>query len=245
MMDEKDQDRIERLLRGELSAEEESTLNADASSNEELAQELDFAQDLDRVVGVAGRASLKERLQELEQAQGKKSPLKVSWRRPLAIAAGVLLLLGVAAVWYANTAYSNQALLRAHYELPNFSGSRSEGVPSTWEQITAAFYGENYAGVIQLMDANPEWQATEDGQQLLVHTYLQSGQIEAALEQTESLAEGPTKDWLQVLTSLAAGKDDGVEQGLNKIIDSPEHPYYEEAVALQQKISSGWRLLNW
>ncbi len=244
MMDDKDQDRIERLLRGELSAEEESSLQADAKASDELAQELEFAQDLDKVVGAAGRASLKERLQQLEQSQEQKKALKVSWRRPLAIAASVLLLLGMAAVWYANTAYSNQALLTAYYETPNFSGTRSAGDASAWEQITAAFYGEDYASVVELMEANLTLKATEDGKQLLAHTYLQSDQIEAALEQVESLSEGPTKDWLQILTRLAAGQNSGVEKGLNKIIASSDHPYYQDAIALKRKISSVWRLLQ-
>lgn len=243
-MDDKDQDRIERLLRGELSAEEESSLQADARANNELAQELEFAQDLDKVVGSAGRANLKERLQRLEQSQGQKTALKVSWRRPLAIAASVLLLLGMAAVWYANATYSNQALLTAYYETPNFSGTRSEGDVSAWEQVTAAFYAKDYASVVELMQANPVLKTTEDGKQLLAHTYLQSDQIEAALEQVEALNEGPTKDWLQILARLAAGQDSSVEQGLDQIIATPDHPYYKEAIALKRKLNSAWRLLQ-
>lgn len=244
-MDEKDQDRIERLLRGKLSAEEESSLRADASVDDELAQELEFAEDLDKVASAAGRASLKERLQQLEQSSGQKTPLKVSWRRPLAIAAGVLLLLGLAAVWYASTTYSNQALLTAYYEAPNFSGARSQSDASAWEQMTAAFYREDYARVIQLMDANPAWKTTAEGQVLLAHTYLQADQIEAALAQVESLAGGPTKDWLLIMTRLAAGQNNAAERGLDIIIASPDHPYYQEAVALKQKMRSGWRLLQW
>ncbi len=243
MMDDKDQDRIERLLRAELSAEEESALREQAAVDKELAEELEFAEDLEKVAGFTGRANLKDRLQQLEQAKATKVPLRITWRRPLAVAASVMLVLGIAAAWYANKAYSDEALLTAYYEVPNFSGSRSETNTSSWEQITSAFYSKNYPQVEQLMAAHPDLRATKDGMHLLAHTYLQSNQIEKALAQIEQLPGSPAKDWLRVQGLLAAGEYASLKESLAKITATPNHPYYQEAVELLRKVNSSWRIL--
>ena len=244
MSPKEEQDRLDRWLRGELSAEEEAALRKEREGNEDLEQEMNLLEDLEVVAGHATRRDLKARWQQLE-ADRKSSPKpKLVWRRWVAVAAVGLLLI-TAGLWFANRNYSNKALFAANYDLPNFSSERGAMDHQSFQQAADAFYRGDYPLTLAILEVVNFSKQPLMVERLRFHSALQIGNYELAATSLEKLPTNKTKDWLTVLLYLKTEDTEQVRLELKKILDQPGHPYLPEAEALNRQFDSPWRLLSW
>ena len=101
-------ERIERFLKGEMSAAELEAFNRALQTDENLREELEYQRLEEELLEVAARARIRKELEAIKTTQGKvegkpASPVRLVKRyRRLAVAAGVLLLVLLTGWFYSS-----------------------------------------------------------------------------------------------------------------------------------------------
>jgi hypothetical protein len=239
---------IDKYLSGTLSEAEEQLLEEKRKSPT-FVEELAFHEDLQVVATKAGKLALKDRLRQIEVERQKPSRLKVSFRRKVAIAASILLVLAAGSLWYAQANYASKVIFAQQYSSPNFSGTRSSEANPTYQEAANAFYTDDYPRAIGLLKSDLGTVGMpEQASLLLAHAYLKNAQPEAALAllpQAQSTSSSQEAwQWVEVLALLQSGPKDQLVSKLTGIANSSKHPNQRTAQEMLKQIQSPWRLLT-
>lgn len=235
---------IERFLANVLT-EEEKKVFATRQGDPVFTELLTFHQDLHVVATQAGKLTLKERLRQVEKKREQPKGLRLGFRRKLAIAATLLLLIAAGTFWYAQANYSNQALLAANYSAPNFSAPRSTQQDVLYAEAARAFYTGEYEEVISSLKKND--QNTPASSLLLAHAYLKTNQADLAIAKRPVTGADELKEewqWVELLASLANGDASRLQQQLAELTSNPKHAYHNKAKVIQEQTQSTWRRLT-
>lgn len=253
-------DKIERYLDGEMNADEQAAFDQDIATNAQLKEEVkqhELARDaMELLIEDELRSQLKtlqaEENASMEPVQIKRPKLR-SLYYGLAIAAGVLLLIGFFTQQWATNQFSNDALLSAYAGTSDLSNLRSKTNAETLiEQGVEAYSNKDYQAAIQAFGAIEKDSAQYTlAQYALGQTYYQLEQWEAALSAFDAATQGDflrykrEAEWSKVLTLLAANREDAeIVQALQVVLEDWENPHQTEAQALDQKLKSFWRSIG-
>ena len=240
---------IDKYLSGALSEAEEQLLEEKRKSPAFL-EELAFHEDLQVVATKAGKLALKDRLRQIEEEQQKPTRLKLSFRRKLAIAASILLVLAAGSLWYAQANYASKVIFAQQYSGPNFAGTRSAEANPAYQEAANAFYTDDFPRAIGLLK-NDLGSAgmPEQTSLLLAHAYLKNAQPEAATalvpQQFPTTVSQEAWQWVEVLALLQSGPKDQLISKLTGIANTSKHPNQRTAQEILKQVQSPWRLLTW
>ncbi|MEM9928993.1 MAG: hypothetical protein AAF840_04200 [Bacteroidota bacterium] len=235
---------IEKFLLGQLT-EAEATALAERKKDPAFAEQLAFHTDLQAAANRSAKLKLKDRLRQVEKGQRPAKIRQLSWWQKLAIAAGVILVLSLGIRWYGRANYSNQALYAQYYSAPNFTTTRTDDAMQVYAQAAQAYYTEDYQTAIDLLQSQD---SLPNGALLAAHAQLQMDRPAAALalvpENNPGTNQLPEWEWVEALAYLASGQKSQLATTLQNITSEAEHPYREEAQALQRQLQSAWRRLT-
>lgn len=251
-------EKIEAYLGGQLSESEarafEQDLVQDAGLQEELNAHL-LARD---AIEVAIADSLRE---TLKTWRGEEKTTKVNtegprirtlWRRNLAIAASVLVLIVAGSFWWANSRYSDSAIAGRFYSAADLASLRNG--PAEEEPLapgTQLILQGDYPGAIQFF--NEALMANENnvearcyrGQAHFLQGDLDAAEADLRLVVQNSIHKNLQEkaEWVLALVYLKQGNDSQWQPLIEKMASNPEHNYHPNAVNLQASLHSGWRIL--
>lgn len=251
-------DKIEAYLGGQLSESEarafEQNLAQDAGLQEELNAHL-LAKD---AIDVAIADSLRETLKTWkEEEKGNigitEGPrIRTLWRRNLAIAASVLVLIVAGSYWWANSQYSDSAIAGRFYSAADLASLRKG--PGDQEPLapgTKLIQQGNYTEAIQFF--NDALLANENNNEARCYrgqAYLLQGDLTAAETDLKLVVQNSIHknlqekaEWVLALVYLKEGNASQWQPLVEKMASNPEHNYHPDAVNLQTSLNSGWRIL--
>lgn len=216
-MDERNTiDHIEDYLTGKLNADQRAALEMEISSDADLSMVFDRHAKAHEVINHGFNKELKERLVLIDRESA--SSQKIARIRPLirklAIAATLVVAVGIAAQFWAGQAYTDLAIAQAllvQTELPEF---RSEVVVVTTADVElnaadALFVSGNYDGA------------------------------EKAYESLVAINNGlsPRAEWNLLLCYLVQNDQTQFELLLQKIRNTPDHEYSDSLMRLERKLN--------
>lgn len=246
--------KIVPYLRGELRNQEKAAFEQDLQKDTSFKQEVEFYQDLSKVVNWKG--AMEEAQEELSGQQ--HTPAKVrtlGMRRLLSYAASFLVLLTCGTLWFANTNYSDTALANLNeskLNLYNSSNNRTvenQQTQTRQEGITA-LEEHRYTDAIQFFDAIATENPSDFSAQLSsAYAAYKAGNYSIAEEtaakmakQTQDKLVQQKAEWLIVQSKLAyQGQDENLSTFLQKIVRDDTHLFQKEAKKLEIKRNSFWR----
>jgi hypothetical protein len=243
---------IDAYLHGEMEASErqdfETQLAADEALRKEVAayraifsglkgiREEKFANDVEKWAAEAREAG------KMQQEAGNIRTLPVGggatirrMYRTIAVAASLLLVLGLASAWWASRQYSNEKLAVKAYIAPLNDGTMGTG------QVPQASELEK-----QFREAHRLFQAGNYGD-----AARQFGIFIRALEDTPSAFDDLTRKtyldnakWTMLLANFASRHltEEEFSQQLTTIADDPANEYADKAQALRKDTGSIWRV---
>ena len=264
MNTEKYFDQIEQYFAEEMSAAEKNAFEREMENNQDLKATIDAYHLADEAVELLISDSLRAELKQwsAEEQGAKVVPLqgtekkeaKVvglrSWVSRYAIAASVLLLVGFFTFQFMGNQYSNQNLMTAYYENPDFSelGVRGE-VKQDLEIAYNALKANDFDKAIELLKNVPTANGYyAEAQFHLGETYMMQKDYSNAVQAFNQVIT--TKDtrfvenaeWNKVLALLATDQlNSDFQTTLNKIATENGHAFQTKAKELQGKLNSFWR----
>ncbi len=245
-------ERIEAYLANRLTAEERTAFEQEISENSELAEAVALQRLERRAMQLALHDELRQTMQawRAEEASPQQEavvrPLRVRFRRTLAAAASVLVLVLAGTSWWATQQYSNEALALDANAAPRIS--RNRGATDQLTQAQAAVNRGEYQQVLDLLEND----TTTNAVLLRGAAYFGLGNAQEARAAYEAVLDsGSTPqqelaEWQLILLELADGQVEVIQPKLQAIIDQqPPHTYQQQARELQEKLGSFWRRLAW
>ena len=164
-MDLKYFDQIKSYSEGSLSSVERKAFEEQLKVDEELHLEYDSYIASQKVMEVFGFDFLEKKLENRSKSKPKLFKLNPKvW----AIAAGIILLMGMGLFWFTNQNYGNGALVDKYYMMPNFSSTRSNGKAEALSTAADSFYKGNYGTSLQLIS----FPSLPGSHQLIHQTFL-------------------------------------------------------------------------
>lgn len=250
-MDERTEKRLEDYALGKSSPAEQAALRQEANQDETLAAALRRTELEVRAMQLADRDDLRRKMATWQlaessdtaetEAPSKIVPLRRRWRRALAYAASVLVLLSAGTFWYANQYYGN-ARLAEEFFISGLSTSRGDtATPSELDRAKTAMAAGDWAAVPEILAATE----TVPARFLVAEAYRQLENYDAALAQydlniaTGSPLQQEEAEFFRVLTLLAAGRTEAARAELDRF--GADHAFAPQIEELRQKLNSGWR----
>lgn len=248
---EEDDRWIDRYVRQELSADEQSTAASQLQQNEALHDELRLRQSLKIAATEQGRQELKALLVAADKrmdstalhANVDKPVQRISWYRWIA-AAAIALLLGVA-TWSLMRSPSSEDLYAAYYEpFPNLIAPIDKSQPAT-DLVTQALqayergqFAEAVDKFIALEQQNSTTAFSPDMQLYYALSLLQTGNANEATNRLQTVAANlearyqQAAQWYLALAYLQTNNQEKTAEQLNNILATPEHRYQDKAKKL-------------
>ncbi len=255
---------IERFLQGNMDETERLSFEQEMAVDKELADEVAFRRDVSKTISrkklLASVAEQLEKEDFFSQQQEspkipERKPLKL--RRYLAYAAAITLLLCLGLYWYAQVNFSDQRLAAISFEeirMLNLTGT-TKGLTQAQNTLlletTTDLQVQDYEAANDKLDQLLQ-ESPQNAAALLYKAYTQQqqadasteGTIEALLSQESTTLIKQKAEWLQVKHWLSQNQDgEDFQNLLQAIIDNPNHQFNKQAIALQSKLQSNWRLL--
>ena len=257
---EQDLQLIEQYCWDRLSHADRQQVEDRMANEPEFAQEVAFQQKLLSVVSEQEEQSLRELMQEEEQAyqtQGTSTdtssfsptPIRKFQRFwPYAIAASVALLV---AVWWGirPTSAPREQLFLAHYEpYRNLLQPVDRSAPSQGflNQALAAYENQDYSTAVEMFSTRLK-NTTEPQDELYFYranAYLGLKDAQAARDDLMPFLSAPShplhppSQWYMALSFLLEGNSIKAKAQLERIANTPQHYKKEEAIALLNELSS-------
>lgn len=154
--------------------------------------------------------------------------------RRLAVAASIILLMGVGLSWYATMNYSSERLAEISYRMPNI-GNTMGG-----EQTLRSRLESRFADAHRLMEQKSYSEA------LIAFGEVLTLSRAAGLDETRMRYYSDQVSWNRVIILLAQGAPEAeVQAALDKVIADPQNEYQGKAEALKAQLDSFWRRLVW
>ncbi len=229
---ENDEDElIEWYVNGQLGQKVTDSIDARYDNEVEFAAKIDAQRSLMEGFSSLQSVEFREKMTSWEPVKevAKSRTLLATWRRPLSIAAGVLLLITASVGWWNHQQFSNGSLV------------------------------EKYSGIVitgNSMGANSESDAYLEAF-TQAHKYLEDKDFEQAVTAFNQLKERPFPsswkegfikskneniEWSLILSLLGNEQvDDSFMEKLDRIANTNGHDYQSNAKALQGDLSSFWR----
>jgi len=243
-------ERIGRYINDQLSDDEKSRFEKEMAADESLAIEVKRYGKLYDGLASLERSEIKNTLlkldPELRRSKFRLRPL----RRYLAIAASVLLILGVGLFWYANQSLSNKALAATYFESPVTTQRTTEQHVGLLQRGIQHYendaYEEALVSLEQVMQEEDD-HAAALYYQALAHFKLQAYSKSRQVAQDANLVNDNRfkyrVEWLRILTLLAEENESDAKGMLEDVSNNVEHPYQDRAQRLVAKIASPLRIL--
>lgn len=260
MAKEYNQEEIDKYVRREMDEEERSAFAQKMKGDDQLAEEIQFQEDLSKTVLFKNLlddalGDFEEKGLHKELSKEEKKPRVIPFRRLLARAATIALLIVAGSLIWANMNYSNRAFARLDYEkLQAEAGSRSgdASLQTAFDQATEALRQKEYAQAEKILNTIPE----QDNNYYLSRLYLAYAQYELgdrreAVQNADLLLQNQNlepryKDraqWLKLKALLTDGNKAEAQILLDEIEKEPSHVFHNEAIRLQKSLNSFWNRL--
>mgnify|MGYP001794035616 CR=1 FL=1 len=234
--------RIRKYWHGKLSEQEGEALETEMRFDAELKQEVQSFRDLQLAIGAAERQALKEKLSALPRVQPRRRQL---W--PLAAAAAVLLLLGMAWLYRQSAVVAPVELFASYYEpYPNVAHPIVRQQEQAGQETLAfvAYEQGNYSEAIERLEQllttedHPEWRF------YLAVSLVSQGDYEAAQVQFAQLSDADFRFrspvlWYQALLSLRE-EDTATARTLLLQLQQADPEFEKAAVERLLKYTSEW-----
>lgn len=237
----KDEQNVEKYVRGELSAEEKKAFENKLKNDPALAQELASFRKDELIIKSAARKKIRDDAQIAFEKSNKKSGKRVVMLRRIAVAAGFLLII-VGGLWWMNSptnVSSPDQLYAQHFTLPPSPALRSGGDAATdqkWEQAISFYSENNLTAAIPVFREllTDEFFTKKETAKLLLATSLMAKEnYGKALEVLKGInPESSYKEdaeWYQALALFKLGKTDEAKNAFYEIASKSKHYKKEEA----------------
>lgn len=250
-------EKIEAYLNGELSGEELSQFQASLKSDAELAGQVELFKNLDVALADEGAIALQKETLELgdlffNEKKEESTPIRrlPFYRRPLAIAASIALIVSVAAVIWLNNgsgAMSNDELFAAYYEPHSFAnGVRGgEDTANNYDKAMDAIKLGDNDTAIRLLQSHLTEQATDVKAAFALATaYMQADPpqygmavqyFQFVIDDGKSLMVDQSK-WYQALVYIKQGNKAAARLLLEKLQSSEDTSLVRKAGELLEQL---------
>ena len=246
-------DKINRKLKGEMSASEAAEFDQELQENEELAKAYELQQMEEDLLSLAVEEDLLAEIKAIrnEQSASSTKETKVvqmrSWRRVLSIAAGLAFLLAAYFMWNnGGEDPSYMAIAQEGYRTnpPNLSGTKAVGDdPQAFEtnkQLLLSSSQQDLGAAITFFET--EKADSPEAAYYLGHGYGRRGDYEKSLLNFDYFLEQAGKDdrlrpaaeYYKALTLLALGESNEVKTWIQG--KKGEHPFQKPFEVLLKKI---------
>lgn len=252
--------KIEQYVSGQMTADEQAAFEAAMAADPALAEEVDAYRLAEEVVDLAVEESLREQLREWHTADApgnQQDSAKVvslvarrSWRRILAIAAGVLILLFVGSYWYADRQYSSDALALSYFSADDpLSTVRAGGNAHPLAGAIDALRSEDFEQAEAALQAVPPSDENyADARFFLGLNYYLQDRPAQAIDIWQPLENDPNPllaekaSWYLILAHLRTDEVDKADllRQLQDITADPDHAYHRQASELAASYQSFW-----
>jgi hypothetical protein len=235
-------DRIEAYLEGESSSEEKEAFNHALLAEPALKHAYDDYLMGKDALGLLVRDEVQERVRQVSSV-GKVVPMasrfRKQWTKVAAVAVVGLLIM----VSYANFQYSDQKLISDNLVPPIESGVRGEENTGILQEAKSAFFSNNYATTIELLETSSDPNALlDEGLSLLTTSYIKVDAAEKAIPILSKSLE-PKNELNLAVAYLQTGEEAKCKEVLSRILADPDHGYHSEAKQLEKKLESFWKKL--
>lgn len=236
-------EKIDDYLMERLPKADQAEFEQQIESDPELAAKVQEQRQVLHAVELMGDAEMKAQIGEAIRNRNQQSAKirPINWKRGLAIAASVALLV-FAYFFYTNPA-SNDAMYANYYETYNISaGSRSDNMGQEISAATSAYKAKNYQQALTQFEAI--YAATQDTKWLLAQglSQMELQQFDAALNSFQPLIQ--QKDplyleqalWYAALCHLKNSNTAQSQALLEQLLAQPSSFQATEAEALLKEL---------
>lgn len=163
------------------------------------------------------------------QEQKRPVALSVSWKRKLAIAASILLLISASFSWWSQDQVSNASLIAVHYQAPA-TGNNLSGETAIGDYLTAFAQAHFFMNEKEYPDAIKSFRSLKKQTQ---PTEWPESERKHYLENIE---------WNLLLALMANDQaDEEFHNNLEEIATNIGHEYQDKAIELRKDLASFWR----
>lgn len=252
-------EQIEAYINNSLSKADRASFEQKLKANPALKKAVLNHVLANEAIGLSIEDQVTKKLDRLAQKRATISappPLKAWWKKPLSIAAGILLFLIAGLGIWANQNFSDQALSAQLYANSTLPTVRSdEDTNQTFGNALSAFSKKEYKTVLQLLKTTSSTDTYfREAQYLMAHANWQEKNYQQAATLFESLLASPLPSnidkeeltWNHLLTTLQlqGAKSEVFQKEMGVILGNTQHGYYTKAKELNQQLNSGWRKLT-
>lgn len=249
-------EKIEAYLGNALSDIERTSFEREMKSNPILKKRVLSHVLANEALGLTIEDRVAGKLNTLAEARTVSTPkksLKVWWKQPLTIAAGVLLLITTGMILFANQNYSNPRLasdfaVESTIPITRSDTKLDENLAQGIQYFTTGAYDKSINALTKVGDNSLY---ASEANYLLAYAHMKQADLARAKFTFERLLANknlpPTIDsaeieWNLLLIQLKQyGTNETFNQQLNAILNNPAHGYYQKAQALSQRLQSVWR----
>ena len=241
---------IEAYLAGELPAEEQKAFEAKLRDDATFAEEVALQRDTHRLVQVAAELDYKKELQRIdaEMERMRKQPFFRHLSVRIAAMLLVLVACGYALVFWQ---YNSQRIFQQAFDpYPDKFALRSEAPAADSLLISGmeAYNRKDYPTAIRQLEAVLADRPGLAGAQLYLGlSHLAAGQASAAIRSLRQAAQSPTwaetAQWSLALALLEDGQSAAARTALQEIQSQPTNAYAAQAGRLLSKLDAFWRKL--
>lgn len=253
-----------KYIQGNMEEGAKKEMKEQFENDSELEKEASFLKDLAQVSEWKGMmeeaqdeldAEKNDRMVVLPSTRPKTKIKPIFFRKILAYAASVSILLAVLSTFYANNYYSNTSLASTNTERLGFDGvglnsfRTDTQVEDVFQKGLDAIESKDFAGAVSFFEAIP----TDADNYLPAKLFLAFAQFEqkeytTAATNAEIVAINSQNaitrhraEWLQVQALLANGQENIYSPLLDKMATDTTHTFHKAALELKDKMSSFWR----
>lgn len=257
---EKYYDQIEAYLSNSMTLEQKEVFEKDMSKEPDLKRAVFNHVLANEALGLTIEDRIAGKLKKLELDRNigqEKSAPQITWRKRLAIAASVLLLILAGMFIWSNQNYSNQSLAANLYAESTIPTVRNDGETNqNLNQGILAFNQKDYdTAIAALSEITSKDIAYKEAEYILAHAYwhkrddAKANYYFSSLLNEENLPASIDRqelEWNQLLTTLKEKGADSqaFKEALATIQSNSNHAFYLQANDLSKKLTSFWRVFS-
>ncbi|MEO1260697.1 MAG: tetratricopeptide repeat protein [Bacteroidota bacterium] len=243
-------DKIIAYVEGDMSSGERASFEKELAENNTLKKEFELFKQTDEAVDFMQYEHVRKTIKSFEKPGSRIVPF---WRRPLAVAASVLLVLAASFFIYSTYQFSNNNLADRYYSPPNFSELRSNEITSENVLLNASSYinqGKYSEASMLLLAVESTSPQYIDAKYMLGHLHFSGGDIADAIDHFKIVQDSndtryaENAEWQLALCYLKTGDEQKCRQELEKILTDKSHAYYSDATSLKKNINSFFRKIS-
>jgi len=240
-MDPESVNRVEAYFRDEMTEEEIRQFRKDLADNDELHQLFEDYHLAMETIDAQVEDELKTQFKAWQSMQGDKNTrsrriFPLVWK----IAASLTLIATVAYFIFnaKQGLLDHRELALSYYDLPESPGAELGKGAASWTAGLEAYQNNNFEKAVDNWTKMHE--LSQEQEYFLAHAYFNLNQFTDAVSLFKVISEGNgnysfAADWFLALAYLADNQDKAFLDQINKIKQTPNHPYMKDAELLQEK----------